>query len=157
MLYDGLIRCTDDYTPTPKPWKRQIKAVLHVLLSMVNPLLGPVKASLRKRLPKYFNEFVRVINSVDYPDGSRVGDLASIHDSNFSQIVWPTEDFADTVYLPFEMLSLPAPSGWPDILERTYGDWHKHVISINHANFYDTERPYTDYVSKPLPETPANH
>lgn len=152
-LYDGLVRCTDDYMPTPKPWKRWIKAILHCLLSIVNPLLGGVKESLRKRLPERFEEFLRLINSFDDPDGERVGDLSSM--TNISHFLkhemWPLEDFADTTHLPFEMLTLPAPSGWADILERAYGDWHKYVVSINHANFYDTEKPYTYYVNTQTP------
>ena len=38
-------------------------------------------------------------------------------------LVWPASDFADTVRLPFEDVTVPVPVGWDDLLRTTYGDY----------------------------------
>ena len=62
--------------------------------------------------------------------------------------VWPTEDFASVVYLPFEFLSVPAPSGYMDILDRFYRNgWREFQIgtSSHGGVYFDTDIPYQEY------------
>ena len=60
------------------------------------------------------------------------------------------EWFEEITYLDFELLKLPAPSGYIKLLEGLYGDWRKHVIggSLHDGIFFDVEHPYTDYFRK---------
>lgn len=37
--------------------------------------------------------------------------------------VWPAECFAETVYLPFEDITVPVPAGYDTVLRTTYGDY----------------------------------
>ena len=52
----------------------------------------------------------------------------------------------ETVYIPFEMLTLPAPSGYEQILTQCFRDWRTPIITYTHGAIYDTEHPYTDYI-----------
>lgn len=63
--------------------------------------------------------------------------------SQYYQREW----FADTVYLDFEMLKVPAPSGYVALLSGLYGDWHKHVVggSLHGGMFYDVGKSYREY------------
>lgn len=87
---------------------------------------------------------------------SHVSKLCMILDPKFmSRRIWERSWFDDTVYFPFEMLNLPAPSGWDGILRAYYGNWHEFVIRRTpqgiidpEATFYDIERPYTYYTQE---------
>lgn len=56
--------------------------------------------------------------------------------------------FNDIIYLPFEFLSLPAPSMYDDVLKNTYGNYHKYVIgtSLHGGIMFDTEKSYKEYL-----------
>ena len=60
------------------------------------------------------------------------------------------EWFDDVELLDFEMLKVPAPSGWSDLLTGLYGDWRKNVIasSLHGAMFFDAEKSYTEYYNQ---------
>ena len=59
------------------------------------------------------------------------------------------EDFANICELKFEFLTIPAGSGYKSALQNRYGDYMKHERNTNlHGNiFFDTERPYSVYLS----------
>lgn len=63
-------------------------------------------------------------------------------------------DFEDVEYMPFEMLSIPVPSGYDSILTKSYGDWRQPVKGLNchelqnNGFFDDTDNPYTFYVDE---------
>lgn len=56
--------------------------------------------------------------------------------------------FDASVMLDFEMLKLPAPSGYRELLDGLYGDWHKHVIgsTLHSGVFFDVEKSYREYM-----------
>lgn len=58
------------------------------------------------------------------------------------------EEFKDTIYMDFEMLIVPAPSGYKTILERLYGDYMKEVQSPSQHGkvFFDTNITYKKYI-----------
>lgn len=98
---------------------------------------------------KYFAEFMSIIKNLNYPYSERIAKLVFAHDTQFmTRRIWERSWFDSTIYLPFEMLNLPAPSGYIDILDHFYGNWHEYFIRSRHAGFYDTERPYTYYVNE---------
>lgn len=59
-------------------------------------------------------------------------------------------DFGETVYLPFENLILPCPSGYERILTERYGNWHEFVrdSSCHDRMFFDTDKSYTGYIPR---------
>ena len=64
---------------------------------------------------------------------------------------YPKTCFADTVMLPYEFIEIPAPSGYIEMLDIDYGDWHKFVRGAAGGNMhdgmtYDTERSYKEYL-----------
>ena len=132
---------TEAYTPATKLWKRPIKAILHILCTKLN---------LNSHL--YFRKFFEIIRSVNAPKSERVAKIVFIQDPNFRvRRIWNRSYFDNTVYLPFETLNLPAPSGYIDILDHFYGNWHEYFIRERHGGFYDTERPYTYYIQEGHP------
>ena len=64
--------------------------------------------------------------------------------------VWPKSDFDSTVYLDFEMLKIPVPGGYLDILERFYGNWkEKKIGTATHGEtIFDADKSYTEYIGK---------
>lgn len=62
--------------------------------------------------------------------------------------IWRREWFNNKVYLPFEMLKIPVPEGYVELLNTFYGDWKKYKkgTATHGGVFFDTEKPYTDYV-----------
>ncbi len=51
------------------------------------------------------------------------------------------------IQLPFEMLTIPAPSGYENALTMFYG-WREFQITHKHGTFFDTEHSYKDYISE---------
>ena len=58
------------------------------------------------------------------------------------------KDYEDIDYLPFEMLSIPVPSGFEKILEKEFGDWKTPIMADNtHGELIiDYEIPYTEFL-----------
>lgn len=58
--------------------------------------------------------------------------------------------FRDIVYLPFEHLYIPAPSGYDQILTQCYGNYHQFVQgrSAHEEILLDPETPYREYFKK---------
>lgn len=59
--------------------------------------------------------------------------------------------FSETVYLPFEYLTIPAPAGYDQILTIQYGDYHQYLMggSAHEGIFWDPDRPYLYYMEHP--------
>lgn len=150
-VYNRLIDLTDHYgyyRGTRKFWKRLVRSVLHYSLSIVNPFLGNLKAGLRRKRAESIEIFDKALDSLDYTDGKWIAKLVFAHDRNMTRRIWERSWFNDTVQLPFEMLTLPAPSEYAKVLDTFYGNWHEYIIRQKHADFYDTEHPYTYYTQE---------
>ena len=150
VIYYQLLKYTDDYMPHVTPWKRPFSAALHYALGIVNPFLGGVKRALQKWERHTARKFDSMLKSLNYPEGRRVASYTLMYDRKFlSHHIWERSCFDETVYLPFEMLTLPAPAGYEKILDHCYGNWHEYVIrNYRHADFFDTERPCTYYTQE---------
>ena len=62
--------------------------------------------------------------------------------------VWPAEVFADTVRLPFEDITVPAPAGWDTLLRITYGDYMQfpppEARAEKHTDFMSADVPWPE-------------
>lgn len=70
-------------------------------------------------------------------------DVASVF-----KIVRRAEWLADTVWLPFEDISLPAPANYDAVLRNQYGDYMTPVKAptLHGSVYFDTERDYRDVI-----------
>ena len=137
-----LLGWTNFYYPAEKLYKRPIKAMLHYICKIM-------KLSHK---PSY-NEFMKLLNSISYPDSKNLAKFCTlIFDSKFiPHRIWPRSAYYDVKYLDFEMLSLPAPAGYEEILNIFYGNWHEYFIRYKHGAFYDTEHSYKYYLKEGHP------
>ena len=81
--------------------------------------------------------------------------------------IWPAEAFSGTVWLPFEDIMIPAPSGYEQILTIIYGDYMQfpplEQRVDKHADFMSADIPYTEALPKflrgelTLPGSPVSH
>ena len=62
--------------------------------------------------------------------------------------IWKRENLKEAIYMPFEMLKIPLPCGYINILNTFYGDWQNYKIATStHGKvFFDTERTYKYYI-----------
>ncbi len=64
---------------------------------------------------------------------------------NFKRFTWLHEDLEPCVKKPFEMLTVNVPHNYEQVLETTYGDWHKMVkgTAVHMETLFDPDVPYT--------------
>ncbi len=130
------------YHTSPKKWKRILKALLHYVL---RPL------QLSKVCSKIFHLYMNTISSYVYPQSKRVADFWPILVPGYLQRMGlPRSYFAQTTYLSFEMLNLPAPSCYEELLHQWFGEWQTPKKTHVHGKFYDTERSYKYYLENGL-------
>ena len=58
--------------------------------------------------------------------------------------------YDDTVYMPYEGFDIPCPGGYHEILTSIYGDYMTPIKGAGTAHeiqVFDTEKPYTDYLT----------
>ena len=62
--------------------------------------------------------------------------------------IWKKLDFEQSIEMPFEFISVPAPKGYDNILRTQYGNYMQPVQGGNcHGSaIMDPERPYTEYL-----------
>ena len=62
--------------------------------------------------------------------------------------VFKVSDFECSVELPFEILKIPVPANYEEVLCRSFGNWRKHVVgtSTHGGVLYDVERTYKKYL-----------
>ena len=132
---DVIKKFTANYKPASKWYKRPFKALIYYVLKIFGVSYG-----------RYFNKFLDMMKIYNNSNSERVAKLVFIP-LNKSRRIWNRKDLKDVIYMPFEFLKIPVPSGYENILNRFYGDWHKFVkgVSTHGKMFFDTERPYTYY------------
>ncbi len=65
------------------------------------------------------------------------------------RFTWDNSDlFGATSRVPFEFLDIPLPSGYLNILQKSYGDWKKPVkVGTNHGKtIFNCYKPYDEYL-----------
>ena len=66
----------------------------------------------------------------------------------FSQKSYRTADYNERIYLPFEMIEVPAPVGYEQVLTDYYGDWHEFVIQTAHVVEWSADVSFEEYRKK---------
>ena len=137
---------SETYYMSPSLWKRPFKSLLYkALIFMGRVGINPPSYK------KYFYELLDLIQSCKDTDTERIANLAFINNEMLGgdRLIHKRRNFDSITYLPFEMLTLPAPSGYEDVLNQLYGsDWREFKITHNHGTFFDPERPYTYYLDE---------
>ncbi len=66
------------------------------------------------------------------------------------RFVWSKADIADIVPMKFEMIEVPVPVNYDNLLKKTYGDWRIPVKggSVHGGVFFDPDKSYKEYLSK---------
>ena len=61
------------------------------------------------------------------------------------------EWYSETIYVPFEYITVPIPIGYDKLLHCLYGDYHKYCPGgSDHMNiFLDPDTPYQYYIEHP--------
>lgn len=59
------------------------------------------------------------------------------------------EWYSETIYLPFEYTSVPAPIGYDELLKLHYGEYTNYIKngSLHQNIFFDPDKPYTYYMN----------
>ena len=129
---------TTRYYPISNPVKNAGKSVFKFLLGgPLKPVYNEFKfyRIYEKEWQRYNNEETKYMSFLSYSCGNS---------RNFRR----STCFDDVVYLDFEFLKVPVPSGYEDYLDDAYGNWHEFVLNTQfHSSIYfDCDHPYTDYL-----------
>ena len=64
--------------------------------------------------------------------------------------VFKASNISNPKYVPFEMMKMPIPEKYENILNTYYGDWHKLVRgeNIHGGCIFDVKLPYSQYLDK---------
>ena len=137
--YCFITSITSSYVPARKLWKRPVKALLHHLATLFR-----FSPSIADNILTTIWEEKKALSSLDLPNGKYVAETVFADAEGFlERLIRERSWFDETEYLPFEMISVPVPSGWEHILSRQFGNWHEYVITTGHSAFYDADRPLT--------------
>ncbi len=119
-----------------KIFKNIAKVLLRTFLEDLN-ICSPWNSKINKYVQKY--------NSVET---KCFGTNVFKPDADTDRACLTKTDFDETVYLPFEMFSLPCPKNYDNVLKNYYGEWKEFVQGgAFHTNiFYDTENSYKKYI-----------
>lgn len=129
------------YSPASNRLKNVIKKVCWPLWCSYN----------KKKYGKYdykklYKEFEETISKYKDCDYQRIAKLffATVEDN----YVWSANDYRDIIFLDFEMLKLPAPIGYQNVLDTFYGDWKTPIkADTSHGGIvFDVDIAYKDYV-----------
>lgn len=78
--------------------------------------------------------------------------IYSFYCRNIGHWVWNNSDWTGVCRMPFEMLTVPIPVNYDNILKQTYGNWQIPVKGtsvheqLDNGLVFDTEHPYTDFI-----------
>ena len=105
-------------------------------------LLELLRMPIRERM-KMFEDF----------SASRFGASSRVNFLTDDFVGYPNmlrEWYADTVYLPFENMAVPAPAAYESLLSCLYGDYMTpaQIPNMHEGNFLDPDASYTQYMNK---------
>ena len=131
-----VINLTTRYKPAQKKWKIPVKACIHECLELAGVSYQGIYKQRERLYRKYEHKKCKRVSKLFFAPVS------------LNQI-WRKSCFSDVVYLPFEMLRIPAPIRYEEILNVFFGNWHEFVkgTSAHGGCLFDAERPYTYYIS----------
>lgn len=93
---------------------------------------------------KWFETRERLYRKVDFDRAEKFAIAPAEFTWRYPKRVYPRELCDRTVYLPFEHIELPCPSGYEELLTIWAGDWHKFVKGVSaHTDFIlDADIPF---------------
>lgn len=138
-------RLRERFVPeSSNPVRAALKAVRHQLYA------GPL--SFVDVYEKYYREYEAVISRYSHEPTRRVSKFFQVPRSEKARKrrVWQRSYFEGMEKLPFEMLTVPVPSGYLDILEQFYGDWKTPVrgTATHGGLIFDASRSYREYFER---------
>ncbi len=103
--------------------------------------------ALNKVIPlgkRLYNSFEKTAQKYNHMNTQWVG-IVALGEERF---VWKESDITDTVPMNFEMIKVPVPQNYDNLLKKTYGDWRTPIKggSVHGGVFFDPDRPYTEYI-----------
>lgn len=109
---------------------------LYVLLKILYPNPDKITEELIKTLKKYKISDCDKIAQICFKYGP----------DRIRQKIW----YEETILLPFENIEMPCPAAYDNLLKSMYGDYMTPVKAptAHGSCFFDTEKPYTDYLNK---------
>jgi len=121
--------------------KQFLKYILHFVLSV-----SVSKEKQYKIFKKMYDDFETSIQQYDKIKTNTVGNL--FVQPVRSSLIWKAEWIDSTIEYPFEMLKVPVPVGYDNILRQQYGEWMipVHAPSSHGGVFFDTDRSYMEYI-----------
>lgn len=69
-----------------------------------------------------------------------------------NKLSYALKNFDETIYLPFELMEVPAPKGYEDCLTAQYGDWHTPKVFKSHVKTFSADISYAEYFRTVKPE-----
>ena len=114
----------------------------------LNYRLYQLKKEIKKEgFKNVFTKYDNLFRNNTLDDCENVACMGFVFD--FKHYLRNKHVFNDTLYMPFETITMPVPIGYDDILTTQYGDYMKPAkTSTKHGGFsvLDTEKSYLDYL-----------
>jgi len=109
---------------------------------------GCMSKIMRKTGDKFFRDFECICKQYNNMDTELVASISNVVIMKKKCVQFPKEYFKHITYMPFEFIQVPVGDNYEKVLEMNYGDWRIPVVgtSVHGSTFYDTDRPYTDYL-----------
>lgn len=100
----------------------------------------------KKEINPYFIEFEDTVKANNSTKTNTLGKLFFCPINEKS--IWRSEWFKETIYVPFEMLTIPVSAEYDMIMTKFFGDWRTPSHNSNaHGNvLFDADKPYSFYI-----------
>jgi lipopolysaccharide cholinephosphotransferase len=119
------------------------KNIVILIIDFIKNRLTPHATAISKTNKSYrmFEEWVMSYNNIT----TREVVMSPFYTDRW---IYERSDLSEMVYKPFEMLTIPVPIGYEQMLKNAYGEWKKFVVgsSIHGGVIFDTERSYKEYI-----------
>lgn len=129
-----IFNMTLGFQDSPNLFKRPVKRFVSFFMEKLGVSYRP-----------FYDRYTNLIKKNKYPNSKQVAKLFNLPLQK--RRIWDRDDIVSAVYLPFEMLEIPVPNGYCNILDKFYGNWREYKISSSsHGGvFFDVNKPYTYY------------
>lgn len=102
-------------------------------------------ATAKRKCASIYRQYDKCLQSLRGIDSQRVMMTPFLTD----RWIWNRSDLKGIVEMPFEMMNLPVPEGYEEILSVIYGNWHEYIIgsSVHGDILFDADKSYTEYLN----------
>ena len=108
---------------------------------MKSPLNALAFAYIKNEIRDFFEKTAKKYNHT----GTQWVGIVALGEERF---VWKESDITDTIPMRFEMIEVPVPVNYDNLLQKTYGDWRTPVKggSVHGGVFFDPDKSYKEYL-----------